>query len=156
MLKRGIYERVINDELKTELEELSPEQKNIEVIDPSEIHSILSKYVESLTENALLALRESARGTREGVFRQVALVNEIADVIAKRVLDTTSQDLHVDNDPQCLLGILEDKDPLLLASKTASDLTRPTTSVARSFLFTGTSTGPTCASRSSSGAVLIS
>ena len=45
MLKQGLYEQVVNKEMKEELNGLSDAEKHIEKIDSAEASSILTQYL---------------------------------------------------------------------------------------------------------------
>ena len=77
MLKPGLYEQVINSEIKTELVSASDAEKYVEKIDKAEASLILSKYVSEILKKGLDRISEG-----ENVSSQVNLVNKIVELIS--------------------------------------------------------------------------
>ena len=86
MLKPGLYEQVVNRQIREELEEYQQSQKAEEtVIDPAEAPQILSAYVSEVAEEGLRSLFEIEEDTQS----QIALINRLIEQIA----DTADPDL---------------------------------------------------------------
>ena len=50
MLKQGLYEQVVNTEIKDELRQLPEDSKHVEKIDTAESSSVLTQYLKSFTK----------------------------------------------------------------------------------------------------------
>ena len=138
MLIPGLYEQVINNELRSELETLEEERRYTEKIDSAEATDILSSYA---AERIKSRLKQIAEGKDNDVPGQVALVNKVLGVLAET--GTEKNDTLVDDKAEQLLAVLSDHDPLVkIKRKTAKDVVRPETSVSQSSLFTGSSQEP--------------
>ena len=138
MLIPGLYEQVINNELRSELETLEEERRYTEKIDSAEATDILSSYA---AERINSRLKQIAEGKDNDVPGQVALVNKVLGVLAET--ETEKDDTLVDNKAEQLLAVLSNQDPLVkIKRKTAKDVVRPETSVSQSSLFTGSSQEP--------------
>ena len=132
MLKPGLYEQVINQEIKTELAETSVEQKLLQKIDAAEASDILTGYISEVIKKRLDMISDG-----ENVSAQVELVNKIVNVLSGESGDDISE-LAVTEDAEQLIALLSAEDPMVkLGKKKAKDIVRPETSVAQSSLFTG-------------------
>lgn len=132
MLKPGLYEQVINQEIKTELAETSAEQKFIQKIDSAEASGILTGYISEVIKRSLDNISNG-----ENVSVQVELVNKIVNVLSGETGEDISE-LAVTEDAEQLITLLSPEDPMVrLGKKKAKDVVRPETSVSQSSLFTG-------------------
>lgn len=132
MLKPGLYEQVINQELKNELAHTSENQRLSQKIDSSEASGILTGYISEVIKKSLDRLSDG-----DNVMGQVELVNKLVRILSAETGDDIKE-LAVAEDAEQLLAILSDKDPLVkLGQKKAKDVVRPETSISQSSLFTG-------------------
>ena len=75
MLKQGLYEQVVNTEIKDELRQLPEDSKHIEKIDAAESSSVLTQYLSevvhiwtSLSRRSIFARRTSWSSDKEGIL----------------------------------------------------------------------------------------
>ena len=80
MLIPGLYEQVINNELRSKLETIEEERRYTEKIDSAEATDILSSYA---AERIKSRLKQIAEGKDNDVPGQVALVNKVLGVLAE-------------------------------------------------------------------------
>ena len=129
-LKPGLYEQVINTSISNELNEIPDQRKAIKPIDKAEASKVLSLYLQEVVQKGLDNIGEN-------ITSKVELVNQIVNLIQQKTNEETFLDFSVDDKAQQLLALLKDRDPILATDKTASNLSRPETSIAQSSLFTG-------------------
>lgn len=132
MLKQGLYEQVVNKEMKEELNGFSDAEKHIEKIDSAEASSILTQYLSEVVHKGL------DRIAGDDISAQLELVNKIVGLISQETAEEDLQELAVSDDGEQLLALLSSGDPMVrIGQKRAKDLPRPETSIAQSSLFTG-------------------
>ena len=132
MLKQGLYEQVVNHEIKEELSHVSDVEKYVEKIDPAEASSVLTQYLSEVVRKGL------DRIAGDDISAQLSLVNKIVDLISHETDQEDIRNLVVDDEGEQLLALLSGDDPLMrLQQKKAKDLPRPETSISQSSLFTG-------------------
>ncbi len=136
-LQPGLYEQIINARIQDELSGIPPERKDVRKVDESDAAQVLAQYLSAIVHKGLDTVRER----KGGLQAQIALCNKIIDCIRNTSNDSYFDGFDIrdehDKDAGQLYGILAEKDPLLATKKEASDLERPQTSLAQSFLFTG-------------------
>ena len=132
-LHPGLYEQVINNELNNKLSKINDNCKAIAPIDKYEYPDVLSRYVASIIQKGLKNLSDS----REDISVQIKLVNDIVKLIQKATNEDDFGNMIIDLEAKQLLALLSQSDPRLVIGKTASDIERPETSIAKSSLFTG-------------------
>jgi len=133
MLKPGLYEQVINAQISTELSEIPEVRKAVAPIDKAEASKVLAQYLSEVVQKGL----DNVRGNDNNVASQVALTNQIVNLIKQETKEADFAALSVDERAEQLLALLKENDPSLALGKTAADLNRPETSIAQSSLFTG-------------------
>ena len=133
MIKPGLYEQVINRQLNSIVEEIPEALKAVAPIDKAEASKVLSQYLSNIVQNCLDNLFHNGGD----ISAQINLVNQIISVIQNATKEADFAALSVDRRAELLLAILSETDPRLAVGKTAADLNRPETSIARSSLFTG-------------------
>ena len=133
MLHPGLYEQVINRELDSELAEIPQARRDIAPIDRAEASRVLSQYLADIVQKGL----DNVLDNGGDIATQVALTNQIVNLIQNSTQEADFAALSVAEQAEQLLALLREADPRLAAGKTAADLTRPETSMARSSLFTG-------------------
>ncbi len=132
MLRKGLYEQVVNQEIKEELDVISDAEKHVEKIDTAEAASVLTQYLSEVVRKGL----DCVAG--DDITAQLSLVNKIIDLVSEETEESEISNLVVDNSGQQLLALLSADDPMLhIGLKKAKDLPRPETSIAQSSLFTG-------------------
>lgn len=137
MLKPGLYEQVVNNELEQELQRLSAQEKYVEKIDSAEASSVITQYISEIVRKGL------DRIAGEDTSAQLALANKIVDLISNETNEDDLRDLAITSDGAQLLALVSGEDPMVRAGqRTAKDTTRPETSIAQSSLFTGASHEP--------------
>ena len=132
MLKQGLYEQVVNTEIKDELRQLPEDSKHIEKIDAAESSSVLTQYLSEVVHKGL------DRIAGDDISAQLNLVNKIVDLILQETAQDDLRDFTVDDEGEQLFALLSRDDPMMrIGQKKAKDLPRPETSIAQSSLFTG-------------------
>lgn len=134
MLKDGIYEQIINDEIN---EEIKKSDKYIESanIDESESSKILTKYISDVIEKGLNNLNDK----NNGINNQISLVNKIVNIIKDETKENYYEKLTLPKETEQLLSLYEKKNNILAFEKNSKDtkIIRPETSISQSSLFTG-------------------
>ncbi len=133
MLHHGLYEQVINKQLTNELAGIPEACKATAPIDHAEASKVLSQYLADVIQQGL----DNVVDNGGDIFAQIALTNQIVNLIQKTTKEADFAALSVDQRAEQLLALLRENDPRLVVGKTASDLSRPETSIAQSSLFTG-------------------
>ncbi|MHA5218529.1 DUF3427 domain-containing protein [Dysosmobacter sp. Phy] len=133
MLPPGLYEQVINTALNRELTEIPDARKSVAPIDRAEASKVLAQYLADVVEKGL----ENVLDNGGDISAQVGLANQIVELIQNTTQEADFAALSVDQRAEQLLALLREQDPRLAVGKTAADLSRPETSIARTSLFTG-------------------
>ena len=132
MLKQGLYEQVVNTEIKDELRQLPEGSKHVEKIDAAESSSVLTQYLSEVVHKGL------DRIAGDDISAQLNLVNKIVDLISQETAQDNLRDFTVGDEGEQLFALLSRDDPMMrIGQKKAKDLPRPETSIAQSSLFTG-------------------
>ena len=133
MLQPGLYEKVINTALNSELSEIPDARKSVAPIDRAEASKVLAQYLADVVQKGL----ENVLDNGGDISAQIGLANQIVDLIQNTTQEADFAALSVDQRAEQLLALLREQDPRLAVGKTAADLSRPETSIAQSSLFTG-------------------
>ena len=133
MLHHGLYEQVINNALNNELAEIPEARKAVAPIDKAEASKVLAQYLADVVQKSL----DNVLDNGGDISAQIALTNQIVALIQSTTKESDFAALGVDQRAEQLLALLREADPRLAVGKTASDLSRPETSIAQSSLFTG-------------------
>lgn len=133
MLHHGLYEQVINNQLSSELSEISEARKAVAPIDKAEASKVLAQYLAEVVQKGM----DNVVDNGGDISAQVELANQIVELIQKRTCEDDFAALGVDKKAEQLLALLREGDPRLAIGKTAEDISRPETSIAQSSLFTG-------------------
>ena len=133
MLHHGLYEQVINNALTSELADIPEARKAVAPIDKAEASKVLAQYLADVVQKGL----DNVLDNGGDISAQIALTNQIVDLIQNTTTEADFAALGVDQRAEQLLALLREADPRLAVGKTASDLSRPETSIAQSSLFTG-------------------
>lgn len=134
MLHHGLYEQVINNALTSELAEIPEARKAVAPIDKAEASKVLAQYLTDVVQKGL--------DNGGDISAQIELTNQIVDLIQNITKEADFAALGVDQRAEQLLALLREEDPRLAVGKTASDLSRPESSIAQSSLFTGATHEP--------------
>ena len=142
MLKQGLYEQLINQELKEEIRSAeAAERQRVETgaVDAAESARVLAEYVAKLLEKRLTAVAEES-GKEEAEEEQVRLINQMLSTLGsesgKDLLPLT-EERRVDQ----LLSVVNTKNSAFAFQEHGS-FPRPGTSLAQSSLFTGSDHEP--------------
>ncbi len=133
MLDHGLYEQVINNHISSELEEIPEARKAVAPIDEAEASKVLAQYLTEVVQKGMDNLFDNGGN----ISAQIALANQIVSLIQNTTNEADFAALGVDQCAKQLLALLKEGDPRLAIGKTAADLSRPSTSIAQSSLFTG-------------------
>lgn len=133
MLQPGLYEQVVNEKLGSELDSLPAQRRATLAIDKAEASQVLAQYLAEVAQKGLDDLADKGGD----VAAQIELVNQLIRTIEHTTQEADFAPLRVDSRAEQLLALLRENDPLLVVGKTAGDLPRPETPLARSSLFTG-------------------
>lgn len=133
MLQPGLYEQVVNEGIGGELDALPPQRRATAAIDKAEASQVLAQYLAEVAQKGLEDLADKGGD----VAAQIGLVNRLIQTIEHTTQEADFAPLRVDGRAEQLHALLRENDPLLVMDRTASDLPRPETSLARSSLFTG-------------------
>ena len=142
MLRNGIYEQIVNQEISNEIAEINQSDKEITTapLDVEESSKVMAKYISEVTEKGLDHIREKGGSLK----MQAALVNKIIDIIKN---ETNESDFDVftvahdsrNDENQCikeLLAVMDCRNSTLALGE-KHEIVRPETSIAESSLFTG-------------------
>lgn len=130
MLKRGLYEQVINKSLDRELERSDDIVSSTGKLDSAEAPQILSHYISELVEKGLRQV------SSDDISGQLSLANRIVSAIADVTGDSDFDGMSVAERAEQLLAVAEKKNTLTAVTGEFSPV-RPETSLAASSLFTG-------------------
>ncbi|MCC8079646.1 MAG: DUF3427 domain-containing protein [Oscillospiraceae bacterium] len=133
MLHHGLYEQVINHALSDELAAVPEARKDVAPIDKAEASKVLAQYLAEVVQKGL----DNVLDNGGGISAQVGLANQIIALIQNSTQETDFAALGIDTRAEQLLALLRESDSRLAVGKTAADIARPETSIARSSLFTG-------------------
>jgi DNA or RNA helicases of superfamily II len=133
MLKAGLYEQVINEQLETDLQnEQDRLTKKTASIDDAESSKVLAEYIAEVVENAMNHLK----GNKNDLSVKISLANKIIGTIKSEVSEDDFSEMSVSDRAEQLLAVIE-KENSISAFNEKFDLDRPDSSIARSTLFTG-------------------
>ena len=94
---------------------------------------MLAQYLADVVQKGL----DNVLDNGGDISAQISLTNQIVDLIQNTTKEADFAALGVDQRAEQLFALLREADPRLAVGKTASDLSRPETSIAQSSLFTG-------------------
>lgn len=133
MLKPGIYEQLINELLRRQLD--SSRSKEISKIEKEEVANILSRYVREFLESTL----SSIKNKKEGITGQIQVINKIVKLIEREFPGSHLDGYTIDEPLEKLLSIVDSSS----SNRTnAKQLPRPKTSIAQTSLFTASDDEP--------------
>ena len=90
MIKEGLYEQIINEEILENLNKLDKEKYIIdkEKLDNEEARAILAQYIESVIRKALNYVRDKAKEDNEKLLKQIEACNKIVYIFSLCRSDT--------------------------------------------------------------------
>ena len=134
MLKQGIYEQVINNEIQNELNGLEDQLIQKKVIDPEEAPQIIAKYISGIVKKGLENIKEN--NGDDSLDSQIAMANKMLGTIQEVTRIQEFEQYLIDENAEQLLAFYEKKNTIYgINDKKA--ITRPDTSISDSSLFTG-------------------
>ncbi len=141
-LKQGIYEEIINQGLKGEIELLDGTSVDIEKgnLDVEEARKFLSTYIAEITRKALKYIRDNITDDKEALFGQIHTCNKIISTLSKELDDEEFNSLQIVEEGEVLHAIYSTINTNRSIKK--EQILRPVTSIAESSLFTGSSYEP--------------
>ena len=145
-MKPGIYEQLINDEIKHKISELEALGDKVErqPLDEGEAYLILSKYIEEVVRKALIFIREDKRKDRKDkrdMVYQIELCNRLIQLLSENLEEETFNAYKVSETSELLLSIYSTLNSAYAVNDKLVPV-RPVTSIASSSLFTGSTKEP--------------
>ena len=134
MLKQGIYEQLINNEIQNELQDLQTELIQTEKIDPEEAPQIIAKYISGIVKKGLENIKEN--NGDDSLDSQIAMANKMLGTIQEVTKIQEFQQYLIDDNAIQLLAFYEKKNTVY-GINDKKTITRPDTSISDSSLFTG-------------------
>ena len=110
MLKPGLYEQVINDQLNSELSKIPEARKAIAPIDKAEASKVLTQYLADVVQKGL----DNVVDNGGDISAQIALTNQIVDLIQTTTKEADFASMGVAQRAEQLLALLRENDPRLL------------------------------------------
>ena len=150
LLKPGLYEQVINENIDEELKSINPSLVARENIDEAEASSVLSRYLseilqkglDNVADNTAAEEKEKNNKTSKKLSRQIELVNDIVSLIKEKTGEDDFSKLKLPSSAEQLMALLDKNNPEGLFNQKAEDVLRPQTSIAATSLFTGAAKEP--------------
>lgn len=108
MIKQGIYEQVIYEDLKNKLKELDLEKYLIEkeAIDVEEAKTLLTSYISSVVKKCLRFIRESNKeNDKEALLSQIKVCNELINSLSKITDEKNISGLKIDEQGEMLTAL---------------------------------------------------
>lgn len=136
-MHEGIYEQLINEKVRAELNRLSSDQYAIgtDTLDVEEAKVYLSSYISEVTRIALAFIREDHTNPSEALMRQVRICNEIIHNLSEELQDEEFEALKLEESGELLTSIYRKLNTVRALQRSEPD--RPVTSISQSSLFTG-------------------
>lgn len=137
MLKEGLYEIIINQKIKNEINQLDLDRYDIgkEPMDVEEARKILSSYISFVTRKALKNIRDIKAKDQEALLDQVRSCNDIISVLSKTLDKEEYELLKITDEAEVLTSIYSRFNNVRgIAGRKAI---RPITPISQSSLFTG-------------------
>lgn len=137
MLKKGIYEEIINNKLKGQIQNLDLDQYEIEKenIDVEEARKILSSYISSITRKALKYIRDNVSDDKKSLIDQIETCNEIISILGNKLDKEEFDSLKIAEEGEVITSIYTKLNSAIGLNKVKP--IRPITPISQSSLFTG-------------------
>jgi len=136
-MKEGIYEQLINEKIRGNLNELSLELYAIETeeMDVEEAKTYLASYISAVTRKALSFIREDSTTKGDALIQQIQICNEIICILDDRLQDEEFGELRLEESGEILTSIYNKINTVRAVRDDKPE--RPITSISQSTLFTG-------------------
>jgi superfamily II DNA or RNA helicase len=139
MLKQGVYEQVINNEIQNELLKLDDQLIQKELIDPEEAPHIIAKYVSEIVKKGLESIKEK---NSDNLSSQIILANKMLATMKEHSGLHWFEQYMIEESGKQLLAYYDRKNNIY-GINDKNNIVRPETSIAYSSLFTGAKDEPT-------------
>lgn len=142
-MNQGIYEQIIYEELKEQLQKFDPAQFQLvkEPLDVEEAKSMLSSYVASVIKKGLRFIRESCNESdREALLHQIKACNELIKTISKLTGESSLHGLRIAEEGEVLTALYSKINRA--RSVKEKNVIRPVTPISQSTLFTNSPSEP--------------
>ena len=139
MLKEGIYEQIIYEDLKNQLVKLDSDKYLFqkENIDVEEAKTQLSSYISSMVKKCLRFIRENNKqNDREALLSQIKACNELIQGLSKLAADKNIQGFKIAEEGEILTALYSKINNIRGIKE--GKVIRPVTPLSQSSLFTGT------------------
>ncbi|MDW8802484.1 DUF3427 domain-containing protein [Clostridium sp. A1-XYC3] len=143
MIKEGIYEQLIYEDLKNKLKELDLDRYLMqkEAIDVEEAKTILTSYISSVVKKCLRFIRENNKqNDKEALLSQIKACNELIKSLSKMADEKNIEGLKIDEEGEMLTALYSKINNIKAVKETKS--VRPVTPLSQSSLFTGSKQEP--------------
>ncbi|WP_026573716.1 DEAD/DEAH box helicase [Bacillus sp. UNC438CL73TsuS30] len=142
MLKQGIYEEIITQKLKNDLNGLDISTYDIgkESIDVEEARKLLSSYISLVTRKALKFVRDNESNDQQALINQIKTCNEIITTLSDRLDEEEFRELKIEEEGEVLTSIYSRINSIRSIQK--GEIVRPVTPLSQSSLFTGSNYEP--------------
>lgn len=142
MLNEGIYEQIINEKLRRNLNNIDLNDFDVgkEKLDVEEARKMLASYISNVTRKALSYIRDQDRKEDESLLQQIKTCNEIIALLSEKLNEDEFKELRIDEKGEVLTSIYS-KINSVRGIKQA-EVIRPVTPISQSSLFTGSKSEP--------------
>ena len=142
MIKEGLYEQIINEEVINNLNGLNKDDYIIdtEKIDNEEARALLSQYIESVIRRSLNYVRDKAKEDNEKLLKQIEACNKIINILSEVSNEDDIKKYRIDENGEMLTALYSKINNKRALSKEKA--VRPVTSLSQSSLFTGAALEP--------------
>ena len=141
-MKEGLYEQVINTEIKQYLNELENENFIIDKssIDKEEAKVILSQYIYKVIRKSLNYIRDKEKSDENKLLKQIEACNEIIKILSETSNEEDIKKYEIDKSGEMLNALYSKVNNKKALKK--DKILKPVTSLSQSSLFTGASLEP--------------
>jgi superfamily II DNA or RNA helicase len=143
MLKQGVYEQLINEDIKKKLKSLNIDDYLLEKepLDVEEAKTVLSSYISSVIKKALRFIRENnKKDDKEALLSQIEACNEIIKGLGKLSSENNLEGFKIAEEGEVLTALYSKINSI--RSIKEEKTIRPVTPLSQSSLFTGSSLEP--------------
>ena len=147
MLPEGIYEQIVNTRIRSEIEQIDPEQYDIglEELQADDARRVLTIYLSYVIQKGLHYVRDqypsSSDGEQEALLAQIRLCNDIIREIADHTQEPDFEDNLILEKGEVLTSLYNKLNTARSITK-RKDAIRPETSIVENALFTGSRNEP--------------
>lgn len=142
-LYQGIYEQIIYQDLKEQLQKLDPAKFQVgkEQLDVEEAKNMLSGYISSVIKKGLRFIRESNNeNDKEALLLQIKACNEMIKTLSKLAGEESLQGLKIADEGEILTSLYSKINSI--RSIKEKSVIRPVTPLSQSTLFTNSPSEP--------------